>query len=90
MAPQDAGQARSRRSLLAGALAAGAGLAAGTLGRPSPASAANGDPLTLGAADNTATATTALATTIGDGLSATTGHIAGRGLGLVAEFQASR
>src|SRR5579863_5923633 len=59
-----------RRQVLREAGAAGAGLAAGLLSAASPAEAANGNPVLLGKASS-ATATTAVATTKGNGLQAT-------------------
>jgi len=59
-----------RRQVLREAGAAGAGLAVGLLSAASPAEAANGNPVLLGKA-NSATATTVVTTTKGNGLQAT-------------------
>ena len=63
---------QSRRALFAGAVGAGAGAVAVTvLGGAQPASAANGDQVTLGTL-NGATATTTISTTGGTGLTGST------------------
>lgn len=67
---------RSRRALITGATAAGAGLAASVLLRPDPAAAANGNDLVLGES-NEASAVTVLTTSADAGLSVTTGDTSG-------------
>jgi hypothetical protein len=54
---------RSRRSVLVGALGGLAGLAAGVIGLPKTATAAAGDPLFLGSANDAGTANTTVKTT---------------------------
>jgi len=58
---------RSRRAVLAGALGGVAAAAASSLFRPSSVAAADGDPLLLGQANNTATVNTALTNTTSGG-----------------------
>jgi hypothetical protein len=58
---------RTRRSVLAASLAGVAAFAAGALGRAAPARAANDDPLQAGHV-TTASATTGVTTTVGNGL----------------------
>jgi hypothetical protein len=64
----EAPRSLTRRGLIA---AAAGGAAAMVVGQAQPVAAANGDPLTLGVASNTATASTVMSTTIGTGIQAT-------------------
>ena len=73
------GALRSRRALLLGAIGGAAALAAGALGRPTPAWAGNGDPITIGA-ENTGTSLTLLTRTAGDAFIGSTAATASAGV----------
>ncbi len=75
-----------RRALMLGAAAVGVGITAGLIASAAPAEAANDDPILLGES-NTATSTTEINTTSGDGLQAnTTGDSGSHGVLGTATF----
>ena len=75
----DTSDPRTRRSFLVAAAGGLVGLAAGVLGRPMPAEAANGSPVLLGRTGS-ATTTTTISTTSGTGLQGKSSYSSGRGV----------
>lgn len=75
----DTSDPRTRRSFLVAAAGGLVGLAAGVLGRPLPAEAANGSPVLLGRTGS-ATTTTTISTTSGTGLQGKSSYASGRGV----------
>jgi hypothetical protein len=79
----------SRRGLVLGAAAAGAGAAAALVAGGGPAEAANNNPVELGVSGNSATATTGITTTAGNGLEATTSQAGWSGVAGIDASSAS-
>ena len=77
--PASADAPRTRRALLIGAIGGAAALAAATLGRPAPAWAADGQPVTIGQS-NTGTTGTILTRTAGDAFTGSTAATSAAGI----------